>query len=124
LAFRAGRIHETTDADAVACCAARMTGSLRRSHSLPRQACVSSPAATPVIACGTPVEQAQFTPGFPLEDALAAVARAARLPRTARDRTRRPAALYASDPRTSLETLHHPELIIITGRVIPACHKS
>jgi len=28
--------------------------------------------------------------------------------------------VYASDPRTDLETLHHPELIVLDGRVIQA----
>jgi imidazolonepropionase-like amidohydrolase len=27
--------------------------------------------------------------------------------------------VYASDPRNDLETLHHPELIVLNGRAIP-----
>jgi hypothetical protein len=30
----------------------------------------------------------------------------------------------ASEPRADLETLHHPELIVLDGRVIPAIHRS
>ena len=32
--------------------------------------------------------------------------------------------VYASDPRADLETLHHPEVIVLDGRVIPAIHGS
>jgi imidazolonepropionase-like amidohydrolase len=32
--------------------------------------------------------------------------------------------VYANDPRTDLDTLHHPELIVLDGRVIPPIHRS
>ena len=61
--------------------------------------------------------------GVPAEDALAATSWDARaflgLPGI---QAGAPAdfVVYASDPRTDLETLHHPELIVLDGRVIPA----
>jgi imidazolonepropionase-like amidohydrolase len=75
------------------------------------------------------VGQAQLlhAAGVPAEDALAAASWAARTylgPPGIEHAAPADPAIYASDPRTGLETLHDPELIVLAGRVIPATHRS